>query len=162
MAEYKVVNADELDAGLTSIGDAIREKTGGTELLAFPDGVIAEILKIVLPDFSIVGEYTVASDLTSLPDGSAAQFAATYFPGYADATDTNFYLAVVYNNTPMTNMARLASWRNEVRSDAGVTNAGEFIRGTVFDHKRFSNNILTCDFFMTAGSKVLVLRGNNL
>lgn len=43
---YKVVDADQLDADLTTVADAIREKTGGTELLSFPDGMAAEIAKL--------------------------------------------------------------------------------------------------------------------
>lgn len=39
MANYKVVDADELDAGLKTIADSIREKTGGTEELSFPTGM---------------------------------------------------------------------------------------------------------------------------
>lgn len=40
---YKVVDADQLDADLTAVADAIREKTGGSELLSFPDGMVAEV-----------------------------------------------------------------------------------------------------------------------
>lgn len=37
MANYKVVDADELDAGLTTIADAIRAQTGGVELLSLEE-----------------------------------------------------------------------------------------------------------------------------
>ena len=38
MAMATVLNKTKLDDGLTAVADAIREKTGGTEMLAFPDG----------------------------------------------------------------------------------------------------------------------------
>lgn len=41
MAEYKLINTDQLDADLTSVADAIRAKTGGTEALAFPEDFAA-------------------------------------------------------------------------------------------------------------------------
>ena len=43
MAVYKKVDANRLDADLTAVADAIREKTGSTELLSFPDGMAAEV-----------------------------------------------------------------------------------------------------------------------
>ena len=51
MANYKVVNADQLDADLTSVADAIREKTGGSEALSFPDGMVAQLKMI--PDLIV-------------------------------------------------------------------------------------------------------------
>ena len=38
MANYKVVDADQLDADLTSVADAIRAKTGTSGQMAFPSG----------------------------------------------------------------------------------------------------------------------------
>ena len=43
MANYKVVDTEQLDADLRRIGDAIREKTGGTEQLNFPDEMASEM-----------------------------------------------------------------------------------------------------------------------
>ena len=43
MANYKVVDADQLDADLTTVAEAIREKTGGTEHLSFPEGMVSEM-----------------------------------------------------------------------------------------------------------------------
>lgn len=39
MANYKVVDADQLDADIKTVADSIRAKTGGTEELEFPDGL---------------------------------------------------------------------------------------------------------------------------
>ena len=38
MANYKVVDADQLDADLASVADSIRAKAGTTDQMAFPDG----------------------------------------------------------------------------------------------------------------------------
>ena len=43
MAEYKKVDAVQLDAGLTVIAETIRSKTGSAELLSFPDGMASEV-----------------------------------------------------------------------------------------------------------------------
>lgn len=44
--EIKRVNATQLDAGLTLIADAIRNKTGDTEVLEFPNGMVEAIENI--------------------------------------------------------------------------------------------------------------------
>lgn len=38
MANYKVVDADQLDADLASVADSIRAKAGTTGEMAFPEG----------------------------------------------------------------------------------------------------------------------------
>lgn len=38
MANYKIVNADQLDSDLALVADSIRSKGGTSEQLAFPDG----------------------------------------------------------------------------------------------------------------------------
>ena len=43
MANYKVVDADQLDADLETVADAIREKTGRQERISFPDEFVSEI-----------------------------------------------------------------------------------------------------------------------
>ena len=43
MANYKVVDADQLDADLTTVAEAIRVKTGETEKLSFPEGMASEM-----------------------------------------------------------------------------------------------------------------------
>lgn len=64
MANYRVVDADKLDADLTTVADAIRAKGGTSEKLAFPDGLVSAVEGIetasVLGELSITenGEYT--------------------------------------------------------------------------------------------------------
>ena len=46
MANYKKADADQLNAGLASIADAIRDKAGTTEGLDFPDGFVGAISQL--------------------------------------------------------------------------------------------------------------------
>ena len=90
MALDKVVDSAALDAGMKSVADAIRAKTGTTDLLAWPDGFKAAVEGIqtgggggstsdaVMKDVNfydydgtLVASYTLAEAqaLTTLPDG---------------------------------------------------------------------------------------------
>lgn len=46
MAVDKLVDSTQLDADLTSVANAIRAKSGGSNSLAFPSGFITEIASI--------------------------------------------------------------------------------------------------------------------
>lgn len=46
MALDKVVDSEQLDAGLKMIGDQMREKTGSNETFAFPDGMAAGVSQV--------------------------------------------------------------------------------------------------------------------
>ena len=62
---YKFVNADQLDAALTTVADAIRTKGGTTEPLSFPTGMenaIEAISTGVELNFEVVGGTTRPSD----------------------------------------------------------------------------------------------------
>lgn len=43
MANWKKVDADQLDADLTSVADAIRERSGTSEQMNFPDGFVSAV-----------------------------------------------------------------------------------------------------------------------
>lgn len=43
MANYKVVDADQLNADLTSVADAVREKSSTSDQMAFPDGFVSAV-----------------------------------------------------------------------------------------------------------------------
>lgn len=70
MANYKKVDADQLNAGLTSVANAIRERAGTEDQLAFPDGFVSAVEGI--PDLlakrlnNTLTEY-VSSEVTALP-----------------------------------------------------------------------------------------------
>lgn len=53
MAEWKMVDAEQLDADLKSVADAIRDRSGTTEPMAFPDGMVSAVEGI--PDY--LGQY---------------------------------------------------------------------------------------------------------
>lgn len=66
MATYNVVNAEQLDAGLTDIADAIREKTGDPEKIPFPE-MARQLRKLPGPIVATAaGNPTVLSDATDL------------------------------------------------------------------------------------------------
>lgn len=46
MADYRLVDATQLDRDLTTVADAIREKAGTNEPLAFPDGMAQAVANI--------------------------------------------------------------------------------------------------------------------
>lgn len=46
MANYKVVDADKLDADLAQVADAVRSKSGKAEALTFPSGFISSVQAI--------------------------------------------------------------------------------------------------------------------
>lgn len=46
MANYKVIDADQLDSDLTSVADSIRAKGGTSDALVFPDGFVTAISAI--------------------------------------------------------------------------------------------------------------------
>lgn len=55
MANYKVVDAERLDADLASVADSIRAKAGTADQMAFPDGFKSAVEGIqtggtVIPD----------------------------------------------------------------------------------------------------------------
>ena len=43
MANYKMVNTDQLDADLSAVADAIRERAGATETMVFPNGFVSAV-----------------------------------------------------------------------------------------------------------------------
>lgn len=46
MADYKIVDGEKLDQDLTSVANAIREKSGDSGSLAFPSGFVSAISSI--------------------------------------------------------------------------------------------------------------------
>lgn len=84
MAYDKVVDSAALDTQLTSIADAIRAKTGGSDSLAFPDGFSQAIAAIEAGggggNFT-TGEFTLASNTANYileEDVNDPTFAAIY------------------------------------------------------------------------------------
>lgn len=53
MANLKVVDAEQLEADLTSVADSIRAKTGGADALAFPSGFVNAVEGIESADSAL-------------------------------------------------------------------------------------------------------------
>ena len=72
MANYKVVDADKLEVDLGIVCDAIREKGGTSEQLAFPNGMadavreIQSVGGVYFPYTVTVGEITPTTDLNEM------------------------------------------------------------------------------------------------
>ena len=61
MAYDKVVDSAKLDADLTIVADAIREKTGGTDALEWPVDIVAGVDEVYE-----AGKTTILRSMTSL------------------------------------------------------------------------------------------------
>ena len=72
MPNYKVVDADQLDADITAIADAIRNKSDASDPLAWPDGLVQTVGSIQ-PGVNTSGD-TVTAD--TLLEGITAHNAA--------------------------------------------------------------------------------------
>ena len=73
MANWKKVDADQLEADLTTVADAIRERSGTAEQMNFPDGFVSAVEGI--PDYmqmNIEGQLTAYSNhkVTEIASGS--------------------------------------------------------------------------------------------
>lgn len=70
MADYKVVNVDKLESDLTAVADAIRVKTGGTELLSL-DEMASEISKLSnTSGDTAINTYSVTVTFSKMTAGS--------------------------------------------------------------------------------------------
>lgn len=78
MANYKAVDADQLDAELTLVADSIRAKGGAADELAFPEGFMAAIEAIETGSASQENEIIMRSI-----SGSYSNDEATSVGGYA-------------------------------------------------------------------------------
>lgn len=86
MAENKVVNTTQLEADLTTIANAIREKTGGSDSLVFPEGFAEGIANIAGPPIGISKLATGTFVLSSATE--------THIIEHGLGVTPNFYLVV--------------------------------------------------------------------
>lgn len=127
MALDKVVDSAVLDAGMTSVANAIRAKGGTTEPLAWPDGFKAAIEAISGGGGiqSANGEYSITEDVASLNiDISDIGFVPDLVVVYLDETGMEYtstptkiwYLSYVPNIIDMIPVAEIAYSRTNVGS----------------------------------------------
>ena len=104
MSTYKKVDADQLDADLTSVADAIRERAGTAEKLNFPDGFVSAVgviidkvirkeLTHIYSEISVVGINSALSSYTKLESISMPNIKQSYaylLDGCTSLKDVNF------------------------------------------------------------------------
>lgn len=98
MAENKVVNTTQLEADLTSIADAIREKTGGSDSLAFPDGFVSAMDNLALSNnlcFFLDEKFT-------LVDGISVRSSAVVFTSEKLKSLSDYHMLVIEKTTANT------------------------------------------------------------
>lgn len=92
MAEHKVVNTTQLESDLTSIANAIREKAGSTDSLAFPDGFVSAI-------GGILGMPSEIAELSSGVYVSAGSTSATIAHGLSQKPHFAIIFAPIISTT---------------------------------------------------------------
>ena len=74
MADYKVVDAEQLNADLSSIADAIRDRAKTTESINFPNGFVSAVNNLIdtkgILDATISGEVVIPVNVTKLRRGA--------------------------------------------------------------------------------------------
>lgn len=100
----KIVNATELDAGLTSIAGKIREKTGSSGLLSFPDGMKSAINGLVKPsgDLSVTanGTYDISTKSRVIVNVPVPSGYVNYAEGAAVSDSKGYVTLPVLSFTP--------------------------------------------------------------
>ncbi len=155
MADYKIVDADQLDAGLKVVADAIREKGGTSEKLEFPNGMADAVMGIQsggsgvsVPHLLSLTEYTHAEDWLGATLGNPVNFANTYC-NYGDTTDRKLYVCYIENNEATNQRADYFMLQR-------VNNG--FVSVNYRDTTNYTTTILSSrGFQITSGSKVIVM-----
>lgn len=91
MAVDKLVDSTQLNSDLTSVANAIREKTGGTSSLAFPSGYVTAINSI-----PIYSTKSVEKNLTKVTISNSASTVISNNEYYAELTpDSGYFISSV-------------------------------------------------------------------
>ncbi len=118
MANYKVVDAEHLDSDLTSVADAIREQTGKTEAIAFPNGFVSAPAELVE-----VGRQKEWSDFWDVfqQNGKRANYTSAF--AFGNWNSTTFRPKYDMYPTSVSAMLQESSWVDdfaEALRNAGV------------------------------------------
>lgn len=110
MAYDKTVDTQQLNTGLGLICDAIRQKSGSTELLGFPFGIAAAVDAV--SNGGLTGtEVTLTSTMTSMD-----KFAKAIFPSWPNGFEPNSFYVCFWNglfdgSTPINDQVTyIATW----------------------------------------------------
>lgn len=103
MANYKVIDAEQLDSDLTTVADAIREKGGTDDPLAFPEGFVSavnalelsggrddKLLELVNKTISSVSDETT-TEIGAYTFYDCTQLVDVYFPNVVSINSYAFY-----------------------------------------------------------------------
>ena len=177
MAYDKVVDSTELDAGLSAVADAIRDKTGETESLVFPGGFVTAILGIATggsSDSAVSGEVhniTIETDLQTAGQIILHQnqfVAANYrktgfmvllFPKEPSAVSTNNVLSLMQGNLNLGASGGYFQYGYVTRG-TGFNVSTAAISKTIIDEMDGSTSRFNTDDMGTLS--VYAARGNNL
>lgn len=108
MANYKIVNADQLDSDLALVADSIRTKAGKTEKLAFPDG-----FKSIVDGISTGVTVQVKTGTVTGVSGSAKTVScgfkpdAVFFTGRDAIMRADVHCGVAFTEANVTSMTTL-------------------------------------------------------
>ena len=151
MADYKIVDCQQLDGDLTVLADAIRQRSGTDQKLAFPEGMADTVRNIpsdgvTLPTLTNPGSAGDLADGKQLIDGSGnvirgnIQTAQDMYPEiYADnvwASDGNLTTYWAYDGDEKFIMARN---NTEIISHFPLTVLGDAEPGDVRKGKYFTS-----------------------
>lgn len=98
MAENKVVNTTQLEADLTSIASAIREKTGGSDSLAFPNGFVSAIDGLATSN----NLYFFLDEKFTLVDGISVRSSAVVFTSEKLKSLSDYHMLVIEKTSAVT------------------------------------------------------------
>ena len=124
MSVDKAVDSSVLNAGLTSIANAIRAKGGTSASLAFPNAMVSAIQAItaadpIFPCVTSIQTINITNDNyksdASGKRGTFGMITDDFIPAKEDATDHNLYVLFATTNTMSTSTAyrffALGYWR---------------------------------------------------
>lgn len=125
MAEYKIVNASQLDSDLTSVANAIRTSKKTSETLEFPNGFIDAVNEMVIVQ-KYQGSYTFGGGLYGVCDVECG-----FVPDVVIAWQTSYREYSVCN---VTEYNRSGSNSNVGEYDGHVPGFIAYSSGTDYGH----------------------------
>lgn len=143
MADYKFVNADQLDSDLSGIANAIRNKGGTSASMSFPDGFISAINAIstgaTVKRYPASGLGTFTTDRNGTATVNCGfQPDVVYFSGdtvYSDGMQIDYSAAIVFTEETRTNPAAYLSYESATHAVlASKTSTGFSVNAIQFSY----------------------------
>lgn len=171
MAYDKVVDSSVLDAGLKQIANAIREKGGTSDNLAFPQAMADAIAAIEAGGGGIeiikytpaenVSKPVISHSLGSVPAAAIiiAETDPDDVPMITKSVAYGFTKGTYHNTAPYYNTTRLSTWDHRITDSYGITShiTGN-ITGVLFcDATETSIRVLNSANVLSAGVTYLII-----